>query len=119
VPGRENWFLRDLTIPGWRPFSRSPHSRNLSKRTDAGIIRASAIEQNIAVATGRRRVGMVVTLTIRQGETESQEGLSTLFDSLKVAGMILDGAPAFLAWSGVEYRRGEKTLTVITLEDLD
>lgn len=126
TPGRTDKppGVHTLTIPDWRPPSlnrsmrQSRWKRPKSTKAAADLIAVEAYRQGVPKATGRRRVSQHITLSGQQKEYDDDNAWKLLLDSLKLAGQLKDDSRAWCERGAVSYSRGDRTATVITLEDV-
>jgi len=114
-----------LTVEDWHPpLANAFIGRHWSighrlKRAAAQRLALEALAQRVPVASGRRRLRMVVSGWARGGRIcDADAPLKAGLDSLVRCGLLLDDGPAGLEGMPlVEVVRGPKR-TIITLEDV-
>lgn len=118
--------MQILEIDGWCPPSVNlllkSHwgAANRMKRAVKNRIWAEALaaKPRLTAATGRRRVGVEVTVSGRSGMPDGDNILKALLDALKANGLILDDSARWCELGEVAVRRGPRKGTKITLEDI-
>lgn len=88
------------------------------KKSDRQLVAHYAREQGLPEATGRRKVGVYVTLGPKQRAPDADNLFKSLLDALKQARLIVDDGPLHLELGPVEYSRGPRRRTVVALEDV-
>lgn len=113
-----------LTIPNWQPTRTNTlmnchwATRARFKRNDAALVTVASHEAGIPVATGKRRVGLHLTLGPRQRAADPDAYWKSLLDALVHAGLLVDDNRQNVELSPVTFGRGHARATTITLEDL-
>lgn len=113
-----------LVIPDWRPTTLNVLMRmhwgkaNRAKQSDAGMLATYARLHEVPPATGRRRVSVRTVLTGRQKPTDPDALWKVLLDGLVKCRQLVDDTAALVELGPVTSERGDRTATVITLEDL-
>lgn len=113
-----------VTIPNWTPPSvnrlLNVHWATGS-RIKAGasqMIAAYCTYAKVPLADGKRRVSMHITKSGRGRLPDSDNLAKITFDALKTTGYIVDDSQKWLEYEPPVIVRGDKTQTVITLEDM-
>jgi len=112
-----------LTIHGWIPARLNALIGNRRKagrlkRADRQRVAVEAMFQAIPKATGRRRVTIEITFGkgVRSGDPDAY--FKSTLDALVHAGLLVGDTIRGVEIATPVFRRGEKSLTVIRLEDV-
>ncbi len=117
----------ELVLPGWRPLlanatTRGRHwsAERRAKKATAQALGAAKLLAGCPDATGPRRVSLTVTLGPRQRAGDIDAPLKVLFDSLKLARLIVDDAPKWFTWGGIVYSPNREAYpsTRIVIEEI-
>lgn len=87
------------------------------KRADKATIALEAKQQGLPLATGKRRVSLVLTLPKGQRRWDSDAFWKTMLDGLTACGLLVDDSPKWCELGPVEQVRGKVKRTVVVLED--
>ncbi len=116
-----------LTLEAWTPPScnrlwKAGHwSVGHRLKRDAAAVVAVALllaAPPVPRATGRRRVGVAVTVSGRSGLPDPDNLWKVLLDALVAHGLVVDDSSAWCELGGVTVGRAAARRTVITLEDI-
>jgi hypothetical protein len=115
----------EVTIPDWHPlslnqmigFNKFVVTRR--KHKDAGLVGAACLLAGVPRATGKRRVTLTITLGPRQKGRDPDAWHKSTCDSLTSCGALVDDSREWVELPPVQYERGERRSTRITLEDID
>jgi hypothetical protein len=113
-----------VEIDGWHPttlnqmMGRNRYVIHRRKKKDRGVIAAAFLLARVPRATTKRRVILTITLGPRQREHDDDNQWKSLLDALVFIGALVDDKPKWLERMPVQYERGERRATRITLEDL-
>lgn len=90
------------------------------KKRDRQWIALESRNQEIPLATGKRRVSLVVVLGPRQRRPMDPDALwKSLLDSCVHAGLLLDDGPRWCILGTVDYERGPHSEMRVVLEDVE
>lgn len=113
-----------IVIPNWRPSNlNAMHrvhwaARGRMKRADREMIAAYAKLAETPWAKTKRRVSMEITITGRQQSTDPDALWKSTLDGLVACGLLEDDSAEWCELGGVSHTRGDKTETIIVLEDI-
>ena len=117
----------EITIEDWQPATvnelmASVKQRIRLKRRDRAFINLYVkVRGGVPAATGKRRVGLRLTMQKGQRRPDVDANHKSFLDALKYCGLIVDDGPLWLEITPVEFdpvRLDGHFLTTITLEDL-
>ena len=113
-----------LLIPRWHPATinellRGVKTRIRLKKVDRNIICTYCFYHRIPVATGQRRVDLLITLGPRQKGADPDAFWKSLNDALVQAKLLVDDSRRWVQLGSVTFERGAERATTITLTDLD
>ena len=112
-----------ITIPDFRftPLNQLGWhwgKRSRLKKQDRDFVWAYSLLLGIPQATTKRRVSLEITITGRQQETDPDALWKSCLDALVKNSRLMDDSAKWCELGTVTYTRGEKTETVIVLEDI-
>jgi Holliday junction resolvase RusA-like endonuclease len=114
-----------LHVEGWQPAKLNElmrvhwSSRRQLKETDYSTVLVEACNQNVPKAEGRRRVSVRYTLGKFQRLPDVDDPFAkSLLDALVRALLLVDDSPKWCEYARVQYQRGPRKATTVTLEDL-
>jgi hypothetical protein len=113
-----------ITIPGWVPTPLNQlvggHWRGRwgHKKRAKAMVLLHAWKDHIPLATGRRRVGIVITLPKGQRRWDPDCFWKSTLDALVAARLLKDDGPKWCELGTVSYERTGVLSTTILLEDL-
>ena len=113
-----------LTVPGWHPARLNQWDgchwsrRSRLKKADRELIACYARLAEIALATGKRRVSLHLTLGPGQRAGDPDSYWKSLLDALTHAGLLVDDNRQNVELGPVHFVRGETCETLVILEDL-
>lgn len=114
-----------LTIEDWTPPSVNmllkvhwSKAAGIKKEVKRRIWIAAIGSPCLMVATGKRRVGIAVTVAGRGGMPDPDNILKCLMDALTANRLIMDDSAAYVEIGKVTVERGQFKRTVISLEDI-
>jgi hypothetical protein len=114
----------EVFIDGYQPctlnemIGRHPMVIHRRKKKDRGVIAAAFLIARVPRATTKRRVTLTITLGPRQREHDDDNVWKSLLDACVFIGALVDDKPKWLERMPVQYERGERRSTRITLEDI-
>ncbi len=112
-----------LTILGWHPTRLNRllghwGTRSKRKRFDRDIIAVEAMRQGIPKATGKRRVGLRITLAPHCRGADPDAYWKSLLDALVMCGLLIDDNRQWVDLGPVTFDRNCIEGTTITLEEI-
>ena len=113
-----------LTIPNWHPakinelYAGHWTQRARLKRADCEVVATYARLAAIPSATGKRRVGLVLTLAPHQRAGDPDGYWKALLDALVKSSLLLDDNRQAVELADVAFVRGQDRQTEIHLEDM-
>lgn len=116
-----SWTIR---IPDWWPtplnqlINRHHMAAHRLKKTDAQLIQLMAQRQGVPAATGKRRVSLVIILPPRRRAPDPDAFWKSLLDGLVGAGLLRNDSQHWVECSPVEFARGKRLCSYVTLEEL-
>jgi Holliday junction resolvase RusA-like endonuclease len=115
-----------IVIPGWHPYRlNQTEGRHWSvkarlKRADREMIGMYArLGVGVPQATGKRRIGLTVTLAPKQRSPDPDAFWKGLLDSLVACRLLVDDNPKWVEILPVRYERGSAMATTIAIEDVE
>ena len=117
----------EVTIEDWQPATvnelmASVKQRIRLKRRDRDFVNLYVkVRGGVPAATGKRKVGLRLTMAAGQRRCDVDAYWKSLLDALKFCGLIVDDGPLWLEITPVEFdpvRLDGHFLTTITLEDV-
>lgn len=117
-------MIQVLSIPGWLPATTNQlltrHWSNAGKlkRKDREIVATAAFVHGARKAEGKRRVRVLIVLPKGQRACDPDAPAKSLLDSLVACGLLRNDSHAWVELCPVEFARGERLVTFVTLEDL-
>ncbi len=113
-----------ITIPDWHPAKLNQllgdwRKRERLKKGDRFLVVFYVREHRVPVALGKRRVSLTITLAPRQRAADPDAYWKSLLDALVISGALTNDNRQVVELGPVEFVRGAKVSTTITLEDLD
>ncbi len=113
-----------ITIPDWHPAKLNEllgswRKRERLKKGDRFLVAFYVRECRVPVALGKRRVSLTITLAPRQRAGDPDAYWKSLLDALVICGCLTDDNRQGVILGTVEFVRGPKMSTIITLEDID
>lgn len=111
-----------IVIPNWLPARLNQNRGHWSKfarlkRIDRDLVAVYA--RPFPLATGKRSVRLVVTLSGPGREPDPDSFWKSLLDALVAAKMLIDDSRKWCALEPVEFRRGPARSTCIELTDME
>lgn len=113
-----------VTIPDWHPpllnqlLRQHWGKRHRTKKAAYEIVHCYCRMAAVPVATCKRRVSLVITLSPKQRRPPDPDGFwKVLLDALVECGRLCDDGPKHCECGTVEYNRGDQQETVIVIED--
>lgn len=112
-----------IRIPGWMP---TPLNRLMAqhwakaarlKKADAAILFTYADQYAIPRATGKRSVELLVVLPPRQRAPDPDALWKSLLDAAVHAGLLVNDSHHWVEAAPVQFARGDKLTTYLTLTD--
>lgn len=116
-----SWTIR---IPDWWPtplnqlINRHHMAAHRLKKTDAQLLQRMAQCQGVPAATGKRRVSLVIILPPRRRAPDPDAFWKSLLDGLVRAGLLRNDSQHWVECSPVEFARGQRLCSYVTLEDI-
>jgi hypothetical protein len=113
-----------LVVENWQPMTanqrerRHWRARSHRMRVDRDLLAGLALFQGIPRAHGRRRVDLTIVLGPRQTGADPDAWWKSTLDALVGAGLLLDDRRRWVQLGDVNYERGTRRATTITLTDL-
>ena len=114
----------ELWIPGWHPSSSNKREgqhwtiRTASKKRDAKVVTRAALAHGIKLADRPRRVWITLRYPAKRSWHDQDNVSKSLYDALKVCGLIWDDGPEWCDQQRVHQEIGDKG-TLIVMEDFD
>jgi Holliday junction resolvase RusA-like endonuclease len=113
-----------LMIPGWMPV---PLNKMLGhhwgtatkhKRADRLVVKAAVLAYHVPRAEVRRRVTVLVVLPKGKRAPDPDALYKSLLDAMVEAGALVNDSYRWVVADPVEFARGDKLTTFVTLEDV-
>ena len=117
---RHELVLPDYHPPTLNQLTRGKRRDRIGLGTEVRqIVGAYCYLQKVQLATGKRRVTVVITLGPGQRAADVDAYHKGLLDALRCAGLIRDDSRQWCELAPVQFERGPARKTLIILEDVD
>jgi hypothetical protein len=123
-PDEAGMTTHELTLPDYHPPTLNQLTRGTRRdRIALGVevrqmVGAYCYLQKVRLATGKRRVTIIITLAKGQRAADVDAYHKGILDALRCAGLLRDDSRQWCELAPVQFERGERRMTRIVLEDL-